>query len=90
MHCVWSGDGPESWFYGESQDGKEGSFPGTFVRKIKQGGGSKISIGGLEHISDAPSTPAQVPIGHPIIVLLLLFQSDEILVFLSIKPHFFS
>lgn len=27
------GDGPESWFEGRSQDGREGCFPGTFVRQ---------------------------------------------------------
>jgi len=27
--CSRTGDGPQSWFYGESQTGEEGSFPGV-------------------------------------------------------------
>eukprot|EP00049_Salpingoeca_infusionum_P004499 m.80172 g.80172 ORF g.80172 m.80172 type:complete len:251 (+) comp12595_c0_seq1:872-1624(+) len=42
------GDGPKSWFYGQDQEGNEGAFPGTFVRKIKMKA-PKISFEGLEH-----------------------------------------
>lgn len=46
------GDGPTSWFYGEDQQGKEGNFPGTFVRKIRMpSGGAVKTVGGLEHIN---------------------------------------
>eukprot|EP00039_Didymoeca_costata_P008827 m.117307 g.117307 ORF g.117307 m.117307 type:complete len:2031 (-) comp14246_c0_seq3:549-6641(-) len=34
------GDGPESWYFGtREEDNTEGSFPGTFVRKLGMGGG---------------------------------------------------
>lgn len=45
------GDGPNSWFYGETQEGAEGNFPGTYVRKINLPGSAKPKIvGGLEHL----------------------------------------
>lgn len=45
------GDGPKSWFYGSSQDGREGSFPGTFVRKIRMPGGNAVKqVAGLDHL----------------------------------------
>eukprot|EP00730_Choanoeca_flexa_P016255 TRINITY_DN7645_c0_g1_i1.p1 TRINITY_DN7645_c0_g1~~TRINITY_DN7645_c0_g1_i1.p1 ORF type:complete len:240 (+),score=34.20 TRINITY_DN7645_c0_g1_i1:175-894(+) len=39
---------PEDWFFGQDQDGNEGNFPGTYIRKIGGGGGRKV-VGGLEH-----------------------------------------
>jgi len=44
------GDGSGTcWMEGESQDGKEGNFPGTYVRKINMGGGRAKTVTGLEH-----------------------------------------
>eukprot|EP00056_Hartaetosiga_gracilis_P020863 m.21650 g.21650 ORF g.21650 m.21650 type:complete len:347 (+) comp8745_c0_seq3:152-1192(+) len=49
-----TGDGPKSWWKGQNQDGNEGVFPGTFMRKI--GGSDKntqavaLSLAGLEHV----------------------------------------
>lgn len=46
------GDGPQSWFYGQSQDGREGSFPGTFVRKIRMPSANAVKqVEGLDHLT---------------------------------------
>ncbi|EDQ88365.1 uncharacterized protein MONBRDRAFT_9210 [Monosiga brevicollis MX1] len=61
------GDGsPNSWYYGRSQDGREGNFPGTYVRKIKlrnkvlsvdveNGGAAKAEV-------EKPPSPTPVPV----------------------------
>lgn len=47
---VAAGTGPESWWYGEDQAGRTGSFPGTFMRKITSHART-VAISGLEHAS---------------------------------------
>eukprot|EP00045_Choanoeca_perplexa_P000846 m.16544 g.16544 ORF g.16544 m.16544 type:complete len:238 (+) comp10582_c0_seq1:176-889(+) len=44
------GQTPEDWFYGQDQNGLEGNFPGTYIRKIGgTGAGARKVVGGLEH-----------------------------------------
>ncbi len=64
VHALHVGDGTaQSWFFGESQDGRQGSFPGTFVRKIAMVP-KKINVSEDGDVTvepaDQPSKPATV------------------------------
>eukprot|EP00042_Codosiga_hollandica_P055832 m.790656 g.790656 ORF g.790656 m.790656 type:complete len:219 (+) comp59203_c1_seq5:2472-3128(+) len=55
-----AGDGPQSWFYGKTQDGRDGNFPGTYVRKIAYVGKARSTLGATAPATAAPAAKPQV------------------------------